>query len=110
KSVVDSSHPLRHPVIVGIFSFERELKVLVQQAACERVLVRNETSIRAQLTQILVALRDQPQTNVGVRRTPRKLRLRCAKHGAHKIAVEKWTANRQLGLFQSQQAVMMPGG
>ncbi len=109
KEMVDLCYPLRHAVVVGILRFESKLEVLMLQTSGKRILARpgRDPTASGRVPRCL------PRS--GADKYPcspghfAKLGFRRAKCRAHEIIIEKWASHRQLGLFESQQAVMMPG-
>ena len=69
KEMIDPGHPLRHPVIVGILRLAEELEDAAGghggEAPCP---LYKGTAIRPDTTQGRVAVGDQPQANVVVRK------------------------------------------
>src|SRR5438309_2910448 len=100
KEMINSSHPLRHAVVVSIFRLERKFLETSKHRPTA------DTAIGPHPPQNRIAVLDQPQTNVAA--------LRAATRGTEdhsdKIVVEVWRAYGELSLFQRENSVVIPRG
>src|SRR5215467_6008183 len=103
--MINSRDPLRHAHVIGVFRFKLELEEGAGSFAYKPVSFAADTAIGRNARQGRVAVGNQAQGDIIIREGG----VGSAKNGADQVVVYVRRAQRELGLFESQDAVVMPG-
>src|SRR4030095_11898079 len=102
--MIHSGNPLRHPVIIGVFGLERELKDVAQSSGGQLIAVPCQPSVGSHPLQRLAPVTNQAKPYI-VALAPGVWR---AEDGAHELVIEVWRPGVQLRLLQRVKSVVMP--
>src|ERR1700752_1989641 len=102
--MVDFRNRLRHAIVISVFSLEGKRHILPDQAGGHNAVFCGYPKIRSNPAQYGVAIRNETQGGF-VRQ-----RCRCwrSKYCLHELVIQVWRTDRELGLLQSLQPVMVP--
>ena len=100
KRVVHLGHPLRHSVIVRVFSLEGELK----KTTGDGVAHTSNAQISLQIGESRIAVADETQSAFSINRDW----TRSLIDGPDQLIIEVRRADRDLSLFETEHTKMMP--
>ena len=101
--MIDLGNSVRHAMIIGIFSLEREGVVLANDRG-ERTVSPRISHVRSNASKLPGSITDQAKTKIVVLCD----RLRRSEESSDEISVKIWRAHGQLGLLQCKKAMMVP--
>src|SRR6266705_5281182 len=102
--MVDLRNPLRHSIVVGIFRLEEKFKQTPVDTRKQTSRGPVEAAVSPNPPESRIPFGDQPQANVAVREG----RLRRTEGRSDEVIVEVRSPHGELGLFKSEQAVVVP--
>src|SRR5439155_2446892 len=96
---------LLHAVVIDVLSIEGERNVQDDQASRHNALLCRHAKIRSDPAQFWVAIFDEVQGNI----IRQRCGCWCSEHSLDERVIQVRGAERELGLPQSLQPVMVPG-
>src|SRR5438309_2338358 len=105
EKMIDPGHPLRHPVIVGVFRLERELEETPGGHRGEMPRVSIQAAVGADSPKGGISVCNQPEAEVAALAG----KLRRPEDCSHEVVIEIGGPESELGLLQREKPIMVPG-